>query len=391
VRILLVHNRYQRPGGEDVVFESETTLLRAHSHDVETLIASNDDIDRIGRLRVALGTVWSRRSAAQLRQVIARHAPEVVHFHNTFPLISPAAYPAARAAGAAVVQTLHNYRLVCPNGLLFRDGHPCEECVGRVVPWPGVEHACYRGSRPQTAAVAAMLGAHRMRRTWTRDVDTYITLTEFARLKFIEGGLPASKLVVKPNFVHPDPGAGAAQGGYFLFVGRLSEEKGVQTLLRAWAGLAGGPELRIAGAGPLESEVRRAAAASAAIRYLGQLPRERVLEQLGAARALVFPSEWYEGLPVAILEAFACGRPVIATGHGALAEIVTEGVTGVLFARGAHEELAERVIWTVRNEQLVEEMGRQARAEYERRYTAKANYPLLMDIYRRALDHRRSS
>jgi glycosyltransferase involved in cell wall biosynthesis len=236
-----------------------------------------------------------------------------------------------------------------------------------------------------------MLAMHRVRRTWTRDVDTYVTLTEFARRKFIEGGLPESKLVVKPNFVHPDPGSSGARGEYFLYVGRLSEEKGVRTLLRAWAGLGEGAELRIAGAGPLETEVRRAAAASGVIRYLGQLPRQAVLEQLRAARALVFPSEWFEGMPVAILEAFACGRPVIATRHGALAEIVTEDVTGMLFARGAHEELAQRVNWTVRNEELVEEMGRRARKEYERRYTSEANYPLLMNVYRQALDHRGAS
>jgi glycosyltransferase involved in cell wall biosynthesis len=388
MRILLVHNHYRRPGGEDVVFQSEAALLRSHHHDVEELVATNDDIDSLGRLQVAIGTIWSRRSGARLREILARHRPEIVHFHNTFPLISPAAYSTARQSGAAVVQTLHNYRLICPNGLLFRDGHLCEECVGRSVAWPGVLHACYRHSRPQTGVVTAMLAVHRARGTWVRDVDAYIALTEFARRKFIQGGLPESKLAVKPNFVDPDPGESPGRGGHFLFVGRLSEEKGVRTLLRAWSALGSNSELRIAGAGPLEAEVRRAAAGSTSIRYLGHLARPAVLEQLRAARALIFPSEWFEGMPVVILEAFACGRPVIATRHGGPAEIIADGVTGLLFTPESPDELAQRTDWAIRHEEAMAVMGKQARQEHELRYTPEVNYRLLMDIYQRAARER---
>lgn len=388
MRILLVHNRYRQAGGEDVVFQSEAALLRAHGNEIEELVATNDDIDRLGRLQVAVGTIWSRRSGERLRGILTRHRPEIVHFHNTFPLISPAAYRIARQSGAAVVQTLHNYRLICPNGLLFRDGHLCEECVGRSVAWPGVLHACYRHSRPQTGVVAAMLAVHRARGTWARDVDAYIALTEFARREFIQGGLPESKLAVKPNFVDPDPGESPGRGGHFLFVGRLSQEKGVRTLLRAWSALGSDSELRIAGAGPLEAEVRRAAAGSTSIGYLGHLPRPAVLEQLRAARALIFPSEWFEGMPVVILEAFACGRPVIAARHGGPAEIIADGVTGLLFAPGSPDELAQRVEWAIRHEEAMAAMGREARQEHERRYTPEVNYPLLMDIYRRAARER---
>jgi glycosyltransferase involved in cell wall biosynthesis len=384
VRILLAHNRYQRPGGEDIVFEAEARLLRDHGHEVDEWVEDNAEIERMPRARLAAGTIWSAAAGRRLREIIGRSRPQVVHFHNTFPLISPSAYATCRDAGVPVVQTLHNYRLICPNGLLLRDARPCEDCVGRRVAWPGVVHACYRHSRPQTAVVTAMLAAHRWRGTWVRDVDLYIALTRFARDKFVEGGLPPAKIVVKPNFVPADPGVSVAEGKYFLYAGRLSEEKGIRTLLNAWGSLASEAELRIAGGGPLETLVRHAAERSRSIRYLGQLSQADLTGQLRSALALVFPSEWYEGMPMVILEAFACGRPVIAAQHGAPEEIVAEGETGVFFTPGDSADLAARLEWASRHVQALAAMGANARREYESRYTADANYPLLMDIYHRA-------
>jgi hypothetical protein len=196
MRQLLVHNRYQQPGGEDAVFEAEAALLQRHGHDVEQWVEDNREIPTTPTARLAAHTVWSSPAVRRLEAILHRTRPEVVHFHNTFPLISPAAYVTCRRQGVPVVQTLHNYRLICPNAMLFRDGHPCEECVGRVVPWPGVVHACYRGSRAQTAVAAAMLATHRVRGTWTRDVDVYVALTQFARGKFLRGGLPETRIVV---------------------------------------------------------------------------------------------------------------------------------------------------------------------------------------------------
>ena len=386
MHILLAHNRYQRPGGEDVVFEAEAALLRAHGQQVSRYVEDNSEIGYANRPAVAIGTIWSRRAASRLRRLLHEVKPDLVHFHNTFPLISPAAYVTCRRAGVPVVQTLHNYRLICPGALLFRDGHPCEDCLPRVgAAWPGVLHACYRNSRPQTAVVAAMLAVHRLRQTWTRDVSIYIALTDFARGKFIAGGLPAAKIVVKPNFVAPDPGMEPAEKGYFLFVGRLSPEKGVETLLRAWTRETIRVPLRIVGSGPLEAQVRAAAAGSPFISYLGQLERAAVFQQMRSAHALVFPSEWYEALPVTLLEAFACGLPVIAADRGAAGEIVRQGQTGLLFPAGDDQALEALVSWAGHNPGALRSMGLAARQEYEAKYSADSNYDQLLRIYRFAL------
>lgn len=386
MRILAVHNRYQRPGGEDVVFEAETALLRAHGHQVMQYVEDNSEIGYLNRPRVAVETIWSRRAGRRLRRLLAEHTPDLVHFHNTFPLISPAAYVTCRRAGVPVVQTLHNYRLICPNALLFRDGHPCEDCVPRAAAaWPGILHACYRNSRPQTAVVSAMLAVHRLRHTWRQDVAVYIALTEFARDKFIVGGLPPAKLVVKPNFVAPDPGMLPAEKSYFLFVGRLSEEKGIRTLLRTWARGNVRMPLRIAGAGPLEGAVREAADGSELISYLGPIERAAVFQQMRSAHALIFPSEWYEALPVTILEAFACGLPVIAANRGAAGEIVRDRHTGLLFSPGDDHALEDRLAWAERNPEALRSLGVAARQEYEAKYTAESNYGRLLQIYRIAL------
>jgi len=385
VQILLAHNRYRQPGGEDIVFEAETTLLRSHGHEVVQYVEDNTQIHSFTVPRVAVSAIWSHRAVRRLRSLLAEYRPDLVHFHNTFPLISPAAYVACRSAGVPVVQTLHNYRLICPNGLLFRDGHHCEDCFNRPVAWPGVLHACYRQSRLQTAAVAAMLAVHRVRGTWTQDVNVYVALTSFARHKFIEAGFPEEKILVKPNFVDPDPGSEPGERRFFLFVGRLSEEKGIRTLLRAWAGLDPSMQLRVVGAGPLEPLVREAADASSSISYLGPLSRAGVFEQMRSAHALLFPSEWYEALPVTLLEAFACARPVIAADQGAAAEVVTHGRTGLLFRPGDEQALREQVNWAADHSDELASMGAGARREYEGRYTAQASYSRLLDIYQLAM------
>src|SRR5215212_1442885 len=257
-RILAVHNTYRQRGGEDVVFETELQLLRSRGNTVAAHLVDNRDIPSTKRVSLAVETVWSTRSRLALRDRVRELKPHVAHFHNTFPLISPSGYAACRDEGVPVVQTLHNYRLLCPNGLFFRDGHACEDCLGKTPPWPGVMHACYRGSRPATGVVAAMLTTHRALRTWTKMVNVYIALTEFARQKYIEGGLPAERIVVKSNFVHPDPGAGEGGGGYALFVGRLSPEKGLETLLAAWEQLGVKVPLKIVGSGPMAERVAKA-------------------------------------------------------------------------------------------------------------------------------------
>ncbi len=386
MRILLIHNRYQQPGGEDAVFGAEKALLERMGHEVIPFVEDNARLNRMKPLKAVQNVIWSGEARRRLRRLIQETRADIAHFHNTFLMISPAAYYACQKAGVPVVQTLHNYRLICPGALLMRDGRVCEDCMGKALPWPGVVHGCWRESRMGTAVVVAMLILHRLLKSWQKQVNVYIALTEFARRKFIEGGLPAEKIVVKPNFVAPDPGDGGHEGGYALFVGRLSPEKGVMTMLRAWKRLKGFP-LKIAGDGPLMEEaqdfVKREGLMD--VEVLGRKPREEVLRLMQAARLLVFPSEWYEGFPMTIAESFACGLPVIASRLGAMAETVEDGRTGFHFEPGNAEALAARVAWAWSHPREMAEMGHEARREYEARYTAERNYEMLMAIYRRAM------
>ena len=381
--VLIVHNFYQQPGGEDAVFRAEADLLRSRGHEAVAFVEDNARLNGVNPLKAAVDAVWSREAKRHIRRLIKENKPDVAHFHNTFLRISPAVYYACREAGVPVVQTLHNYRLVCPGALLMRDGRVCEDCLGQAVPWPGVVHGCWRGSRMQTAVVAGMLTVHRLLKTWQKQVDVYIALTEFARRKFIEGGLPAKKIVVKPNFVHPDPGEREAPGRYALFVGRLSPEKGLSTLLKAWRSLKGIP-LKVVGDGPLRDQVQAFAAGYGSVEVLGRRPHQEVIALMKGARCLVFPSEWYEGFPMTIAEAFACGVPIIVSRLGAMAEIVEDRRTGLLFEPGNAEDLAEKVAWAWAHPKEMAEMGKEARREYEAKYTAKRNYEMLMEIYEQA-------
>lgn len=384
---LLVHEYYQQPGGEDEVFAAEGELLETRGHRVIRYTDHNDRVKDVGSMALAHATVWNGRAYRELRKLIRAERPQLVHFHNTFPLISPAGYYAAKAEGLPVVQTLHNYRLFCTNSLFFRDGHVCEDCVGKTPPWPGVLHSCYRGSRAASGTVAAMLTAHRTLSTWTKMVDTYIALTEFAREKAIQGGLPAQKLVVKPHFVDPDPGLASGDGGYALFVGRLSPEKGTKTLLAAWRRLKGALPLKIVGDGPLAPQTAEAARRVPGVEWVGRQPLEEVYRLMGGATFLVFPSEWYETFGRVAVEAFARGTPVVASKIGAIAELVDHGRTGLHFRPGDPKDLVAQVEWISEHPEELARMRAEARAEFETRYTAEHNYRSLMKIYQRAAVH----
>jgi glycosyltransferase involved in cell wall biosynthesis len=379
MRVLSVHNFYQRPGGEDQVFANEAALLEKAGHQVSRYEERNERIS--SGLLAALAATWSARSYSQLGVVARKELPSVAHFHNTFPLISPSAYYSMRRRGVPVVQTLHNFRLLCPGGLLMRDGNPCEECITQGSLRPALEHRCYRDSRASTAAVCGMIATHRAVRTWNRAVDLYIALSEFARGKFIEGGLAAERIVVKRNFVAPDPGVGDGAGGYALFVGRLSKEKGIEMPAAAWRRGVEMP-LKVAGDGPLNTiEWPRG------VEWLGQQPRERVIELMKNASMLVFPSVWYECAPMTILEALACGLPVIASNIGSIPELVTDHHNGLLFRAGDAEDLAHKVRWAVDNPERMREMRVAARREYETKYTAEINYKRLIEIYEMAIEN----
>lgn len=371
-----------------MVVLAEKALLESRGHTVRLLEADNRAIEgALGSFRAAFSAVWSSASGRRVAREIAQFAPDVLHVHNFFPLLSPSIHVAAGRGGVPVVQTLHNYRLLCPTGLLFREGAACEECLGRRVPWPGVLHGCYRKSRAATLPVAAMLAAHNLRRTWHREVQVFVALTEFARRKFIEGGLPADRIMVKPHFVDPSPSVGLGRGGYALFVGRISVEKGLATALDAWreGRLGGRLPLRIAGEGPLDASLRARASGVAGVEWLGTVPQARLMGLLQDASCLVFPSVCYETFGRSIIEAFATGTPVIAAGHGSAAALVRDGETGLLFRPGDARDLVLKVEAHLEDGAGRARMRAAVRAEYERNYTAEANHRQLTEIYARAL------
>ena len=381
MNITVLHNFYQLPGGEDQVFKGEVDLLRSFGHVVSPFVLSNDQLAQLNRIRQASSPIWNEDAYSKVRQHLRETNAEIVHVHNTFPLASPSVYYAARAEGVPVVQTLHNFRLLCPAANFFRDGHTCESCLHSITPWPAVVHACYRDSRMASAVAAGVITAHRALGTWNTKIDRFIALTEFARQKFISGGLPAEKISVKPNFMHPDPGPGAGDGGFALYVGRLSPEKGIATLIDAWSLHGTGIPLKIVGDGPLRDLVTAAAERNKSIELLGWCEKEVVLSLMRSAAVLILPSLCYEGFPMTVVEAFAVGLPVIASRIGSLASLIEHGRTGFLFEPGNSEELSAQAASVLNSVSLRQSLGSAARKQFLTDYTQKANYSILMEIY----------
>ncbi len=390
LRVISVYNRYQNRGGEEEVFELEGKLLNKHGHDV-TFVTENvcNPHGVIESTKLASDVIWSSSWYRRFKALLKEKRPQLVHVHNTFPTISPSVYYACREADVPVVQSLHNPRLLCPAATLHRQGHTCEDCLGKLVPWPGILHGCYQNSRKRTSVVAAMLTVHRCLDTWEL-IDIFIVFTDFYRRKFIQAAFPENKIVVKPHFVDPDPGLKSNRGDYALFIGRLSPEKGIRTLLGAWQQLRDIP-LKIRGNGPLIGEVQDFAAQNR--RWIEVLPDRLLPPQLAnlmrGARFLVWPSEgYYETFGLVAIEAFAFGVPVIASGTGAMAEIVADQQTGLHFTAGDPDDLARKVEWAWTHPNEMEVIGRSARCEYEAKYTAERNYEMLVEIYQRALLNR---
>ena len=377
MNILSVHNFYQQPGGEDYCYRAGTALLESRGHHVTHYEDHNSRITN--GLATAVSSIWSHRSYNRLGALAESSKPAVAHFYNTFPLISPAAYYALRNQGIPIVHELGNYRLVCPGSLLMRDGVVCEECIEQKSFVPAMKHGCYRNSLLATTSVAGMLSVHGILGTWREAVDAYIAPSEFARRKFIEGGLPADRVFAKPHMLLPDPGIGPGSGGYALYAGRLVPEKGLHTLAKAWASL---PDLtlRIAGTGPLSSIPW-----PPGITMDGHQSQADLHALLKNARVLIVPSLWYEIGPLTILEAFACGTPVIASNLGSMAERVRHGYNGLLFRPGNPQDLARQVRWAFDHPEELRAMRANARREFEEKYTAERNYELLIAIYEQAI------
>ncbi|MGH2556240.1 MAG: glycosyltransferase family 4 protein [Actinomycetota bacterium] len=384
-RVLLVHNRYQERAGEDLSFDADRRVLAENGVEITEYVRDNREIEGAGpfeKLRMVVGTSWAAGAKAEIRELLKEWRPDVVHFHNTFPLISPAPYWACRAAGVPVVQTLRNFRIFCAPGILFRDGHICHDCVGKLPQWPGVLHACYRGSRSQTVPVTAMQTFHGLAGTWTKLVDAYIAASPFMRSKLIELGLPSEKIHVRADVVE-GVSPGNRHAAFALFVGRLTVEKGVRTLLDAWSTVVG-MHLKLVGTGPLETEVRERVSSSdlhGRVEVLGPLPSDQTIALIREAAVVVVPSESYETFGRVPLEAAGCGVPTIASRLGALTDTVQHGVTGLLFSPGVAADLAAAACWVRDHPDEMVEMGSKAREQYELHYSPSSTFERLMEIY----------
>ncbi len=378
-RVLVVHNQYQQAGGEDAVAAEECALLERNGIAVERYQQHNREIEGMSKLKLALNTVWSSHTVEAISTLIEAFRPDVIHAHNTFPLISPSLYYTAARQGVPVVQTLHNFRLFCAQAMFMREGKICEDCLG-TLPWRGVARRCYRGSVTQSAVVVGMQGIHRALGSYSRKVTRYIALNRFCRDKFIEAGLPADRIAIKPNFV--DLAAPKEEGSrrHALFVGRLSEEKGIDVLKRA-ASLYPQAKWDVIGVGPQKTMLE----VVSNINLLGWQQPSDIYVQMRRAAYLVMPSVWYENFPRTLVEAYACGLPVIASRLGAMAELVRDGETGLLFDPGNPYDLAAKMRWADENLDAIREMGRNARLEYEQKFTSQTNFAQLMHIYSEAM------
>lgn len=382
--ILLVHNYYQIGGGEHTVFENEKNLLLQHGHRVEVYTRSNDELKQAKwkMLLLPFTTIWSWKTWREVRKIIRAKHIDVVHCHNTFPLVSPSVYYAARSMGVPVVQTIHNFRFLCPNGLFYREGQICEDCREGKSFCPALRNGCYRNSKVQTAVAVAMLRFHRWIGTYRK--INYIFLTEFNRDKFRDlldvGG---DNVFIKPNFVARTPVCPEGQDiqKKFIYAGRLDENKGVPFLLKAWEGLPEDYQLHIYGDGMYRSACEKAAAEQKNIHFFGFRPQQEIFADLSDAAALLFPSEWYEGFPMILAETFAVGRPVVAANLGNHGDLVRQSGGGTMYEVGDVSSFASALEDVVAHNAR---FAQKAKDCYEKNLTPEKNYEKLCEIYEQA-------
>lgn len=390
MRILMIHNYFQQWGGEDQSTEQELELLRSRGEEVEFYYRHNDEIKNFSKPRLAglfFETTWSPRSYNEVTEVIKRFKPDVIHCQNFFTLVSPAIFYAAARSKVPIIQTLRDFRILCPIGWFIRDGQICEECMTHSL-WRGIKYGCYRGSSAQTASIALMIKTHRILNTWNKRVNGFIALTEFSRNKFIEGGVPPEKIVVRPNFMSTDPGVQAQPREYALFVGRMSAEKGIKTLLEAWRQIPDLP-LKVVGGGEEEQWAKDFIAQHnlTNVELVGFQKSEQVIEYQRRAKLLIMPSMWYETFGRVILEGYAVGTPALVSNLGAMAELVDEHKTGLRFTPGDADDLARKVRYAVEHPEQLQDWGHNARRKLEEQYSAESAYTRLMSIYQQVIDH----
>lgn len=429
MKVLIIHNFYRStsPSGEDIVFKNEVELLRKNGIYVITYERHNDEISSTSdKIKVAFENIWSKKTYREIKELIKKEKPDVVHFHNIWYLISPSAYDACKDEGVPVVQTLHNFRIFCANGLLMRNGGICEECIsintghrsevrgdGKEKDYGlgvmgdrlgviknAIKYGCYRNSRLLSLPVALTEYIHWLKNTWIDKIDAYIALTEFGKNKFIEAGLPENKIFVKPNFLSNPPQPNYSHQNYAIFLGRISVEKGLNVLINAIhylsimthdpSPITSDPfKIKIVGDGPLKENLEQIVNAEKLenIEFTGGKSFNECMELLKGARFMVMPSIWYETFGLTIVEAFACGKPVIASNLGAMADLVKHGQTGLLFEPGNPKDLADKIMWMLEHEDECIQMGKNARRVFEEEFTAEKNFEILMGIYKRVIGY----
>ena len=391
-KVLVVHNYLRPPSGENVVFDNEKMLLQNHGNYVISYERDNSEIAAFRPTEIIpllWQSIWSQQSYREIHSLLQEHRPDVAHFHNTFPLISLASYRACFEQKIPIIQTLHNYRMICPGGLLFRNNQICDVCVKSSL-LKGALHGCYNDSHVKTTSIVLQTYVHRVLGTFKR-VTYFLALNEFCKQLFVKAGLPEEKILVKPNFIFDFVTPSYVHRGYALYLGRVSPEKDIRTLIQAWRHLTHRVPLKIAGAGN-QLENMKALATNLhldEIEFLGYQPKEACEELVRYSRFLVIPSKCYETFSLVVREAFAVGKPVVASRLGALAEAVSSGVTGLTFTPGNPTDFAAKIDWMVEHEEDIVRMGRNARREYERKYTPEKNYQMLMAVYEKAVSSKR--
>ena len=394
MRILLVHNRYRSgtPSGENRVVDQEGEALAALGHEVMRFGRSSDEINEWSLAKKAslpVRTIWSRETYHDLKAVLREHHPEVVHVHNTFPLLSDAVLYACRDARVPVVATMHNYRLACANGTFFRSGTVCHDCT-HGLPVRAVVHGCYRGSHAATVPVALARGLHRQ--AWRSLVSAYVFISTSQRDLHRAVGLAPDRVFVRYNLILRQSRPRMERTPTVVYAGRLHEVKGLRLLMAGWDRYrreSGKPGLNliIAGGGPLEDEVAAWASTRPSVEMTGTVSRDRCAELISRARAILLPAAWEEPFGLVAVEAMAAGVPPIAAGHGSFTELITPGVDGILFSTGDPAALALAIADVERNPEQYEAYGDQARKTYEQRFDPQQSVEELLEIYRFAITH----
>ena len=384
MKVLQLHNHHQSLGGAMEVLAHEALLLTDGGHQVRTYALPAAQELGLGPLRAGMKAVWNVEACREVETQIRDFRPDVVHVHTPFPLLSPAVFRTAKGLGVPTLTTLHSYRYSCIAGTCHRDGAVCEDCVGKRLKLPGLRHRCYHDSAGASAALTISLALHRQLGTFHQAVDRFLTLTSFSRDLLIRDGIPADKIVVKPNSV-PDPGPVTARGPsqrYVTFAGRLMDIKGVRTMLDAWQRADHGDlHLRIAGDGPLRPLVEERCAADPSMSFLGWVGEAEVFDLMGGAEAVLVPSEWYEGLPLVLLRSLAVGTPVIASDLDNISAELLDDDAGAAFGVGDPVALAAVLTGLAKHPEQWQRRRASARRSYDRRYSPPADLRMLEAVY----------